>query len=121
MLYLPNYFENLTYTSFIFFLLAVVLDHICSLQDQQFDSVFKLRTAKRNMVVSFLTVIHCNMYYKVGYLRNYLKTCLHIRTSGRFFFLRTSECQCLLVRLCHFPIALRIYLWSATYVRYIGA
>ena len=37
-------------------LLAVVLDHICSLQDQQFDSVFKLRTAKRNMVVSFLTV-----------------------------------------------------------------
>ena len=43
-------------TRLSFFLLAILRDHICSLQDQQFDSIFKLRTAERNMVVSFLTV-----------------------------------------------------------------
>merc|ERR1712051_590952 len=32
---------------------AILRDHIRSLQDQQFDSIFKLRTAERNMVARY--------------------------------------------------------------------
>ena len=53
-------------------------DHICSLQDQQFDLVFKLRTAKRRKKTKyggkFLTVIYAlssivGMYWYFHLLR----------------------------------------------------